>query len=156
MMRRRCVGWVAAILASLPVAACNDYSNTIQTPTGSLLTFLAPADATAGGPAFTLTVNGTNFVATSVVNFNGAAKTTMFVNPMQLTASITAADIANGGLVNVTVRPDMFQRDHAVLVGTAVLEIDGILQARDGLSVRALAARPAPVEGVPIESRDFR
>ena len=59
------------------------------------------------------------------------------------------------GLVNVTVRPDMFQRHHAVLVGTAVLEIDGILQARDGLTVRALAARPAPVEDVPIESRDF-
>ena len=60
------------------------------------------------------------------------------------------------GLVNVTVRPDMFQRDHAVLVSTAVLEIDGILQARDGLTVRALAARPAPVADVPVESRDFR
>jgi len=59
------------------------------------------------------------------------------------------------GLVNVTVRPDMFRRDHAVLVGTAVLEIDGVLQAEDGLTVRAYAARPAPVEGIPIESRDF-
>ena len=59
------------------------------------------------------------------------------------------------GLVNVTVRPDMFQSHHAVLVSTDVLEIDGILQARDGLTVRALAARPAPVEDVPIESRDF-
>ena len=56
------------------------------------------------------------------------------------------------GLVNVTVRPDMFQSHHAVLVSTDVLEIDGILQAKDGLTVRALAARPAPVEGVPIES----
>jgi error-prone DNA polymerase len=60
------------------------------------------------------------------------------------------------GLVNVTVRPDMFQRDHAVLVSTAVLEIDGILQAKDGLTVRALTARPAPVADVPVESRDFR
>ncbi len=60
------------------------------------------------------------------------------------------------GLVNVTVRPDMFQRDQAVLVSTAVLEIDGILQAKDDLTVRALAARPAPVADVPVESRDFR
>jgi error-prone DNA polymerase len=59
------------------------------------------------------------------------------------------------GLVNVTVRPDMFARDHAVLVGTAILEIDGVLQARDGLSVRALRARPAPVQGIAMESRDF-
>ncbi len=59
------------------------------------------------------------------------------------------------GLVNVTVRPDMFERDHAVIVSTAILEIDGVLQARDGLTVRAYAARPAPVENVPVESRDF-
>jgi error-prone DNA polymerase len=59
------------------------------------------------------------------------------------------------GLVNVTVRPDMFERDQAVLVSEAILEIDGVLQARDGLTVRALGARPAPVENVPIASRDF-
>jgi error-prone DNA polymerase len=59
------------------------------------------------------------------------------------------------GLVNVIVRPDQFDRDHAVLVSTHVLEIDGILQAQEGLSVRALAVRPAPVGPVPIESRDF-
>jgi error-prone DNA polymerase len=59
------------------------------------------------------------------------------------------------GLVNVIVRPDQFDRDHAVLVSTHVIEIDGVLQAQDGLSVRALAVRPAPVGQVPIESRDF-
>ena len=59
------------------------------------------------------------------------------------------------GLVNVIVRPDQFDRDHTVLVSTHVLEIDGILQAQDGLSVRALAVRPAPVGQVPVESRDF-
>jgi len=37
-------------------------------------------------------------------------------------------------------------RDHAVLVSTAILEIDGVLQARDGLTVRAQSVRPAPVE----------
>ena len=52
------------------------------------------------------------------------------------------------GLVNVIVRPDLFHREHAVLVGEAVLEVDGLLQASDGLSVRAIAVRQA-LAGVP-------
>jgi hypothetical protein len=66
-------------------------------------TSLSPTSATAGGAAFTLTVNGTGFVSTSVVKFNGAAKTTTFVGATQLTAAITAADIATAGTVSVTV-----------------------------------------------------
>src|SRR6202040_1365162 len=64
---------------------------------------LSPSSATAGGAAFTLTVNGTGFVSTSVVKFNGAARTTTFVNATQLTAAITAADIATAGTATVTV-----------------------------------------------------
>ena len=64
---------------------------------------LTPTSATAGGAAFTLTVNGTNFVSTSVVNFNGTAATTTFVSATQVTAAITAADIATAGTFNVTV-----------------------------------------------------
>jgi hypothetical protein len=64
---------------------------------------LSPSSTTAGGAAFTLTVNGTGFVSTSVVKFNGAAKTTTFVNGTQLTAAITASDIATAGTANVTV-----------------------------------------------------
>ena len=60
------------------------------------------------------------------------------------------------GLVNVIVRPDLFHREHAVLVGAGVLEVDGVLQAKDGLSVRAQAVRKAPIAApVPVESRDF-
>ena len=66
-------------------------------------TSLSPTSATAGGAAFTLTVNGTGFVSTSVVKFNGAAKTTTFVSATQLTAAITAADIATAGPATVTV-----------------------------------------------------
>ena len=66
-------------------------------------TSLSPTSATAGGAAFTLTVNGTGFVSTSVVKFNGAAKTTTFVGATQLTAAITAADIATAGTATVTI-----------------------------------------------------
>ncbi len=67
------------------------------------VTNFSPSSATVGGAAFALTVNGGNFVTTSVVNFNGVAKTTTFVSDKQLTAAITAADIAMAGTVNVFV-----------------------------------------------------
>jgi hypothetical protein len=50
----------------------------------------------------------------------------------------------------------MFERDHAVLVSKGVLEIDGVLQTHEGISVRALKARLAyrqrcpPVAGLPL------
>jgi error-prone DNA polymerase len=59
------------------------------------------------------------------------------------------------GLVNVIVKPDLFHREHAVLVGEPVLEVDGRLQASDGLSVRAFAVRKA-LAGVPATpAREF-
>ena len=71
------------------------------------LTSLTPSSATAGGPAFTLTANGTSFVTGATVLWNGAARTTTFVSSTQLTASIPASDLAAAGSVPVTVRnPD--------------------------------------------------
>ncbi len=64
---------------------------------------LSPATATAGGPALTLTVNGSGFVASSVVRWNGADRTTTVVSATQLTAAITAADLASARSVPVTV-----------------------------------------------------
>ena len=73
-------------------------------PAAPTLTSLSPNSATAGGPAFTLTVNGSNFVSGSVVRWNGANRTTTFVSATQLTAAITAADIAAAGSASVTVQ----------------------------------------------------
>jgi hypothetical protein len=64
---------------------------------------LTPASALQGGSSFTLTVNGSNFVANSAVQWNGASLTTTFVSATQLTAAITAADIATAGTASVTV-----------------------------------------------------
>jgi hypothetical protein len=82
----------------------------MNTPVGSggtnpvpALTTLVPSSATAGGGAFTLTVNGSNFVSGSAVRWNGAARTTTFVNATQVTAAIPASDIAAAGTAQVTV-----------------------------------------------------
>jgi YVTN family beta-propeller protein len=71
-----------------------------STPT---ITTISPNSAVAGSAAFTLTINGTNFVAASMVNFGGAAPATTFVNSTQLTATIAAASIASTGTMAVTV-----------------------------------------------------
>lgn len=68
------------------------------------ITTISPNNATAAGPAFTLTVNGTNFTATSVVRWNGSNRTTTFVNANQVTAAIPASDIATVGTATVTVQ----------------------------------------------------
>ncbi|HEX4002384.1 MAG TPA: beta-propeller fold lactonase family protein [Candidatus Acidoferrales bacterium] len=77
-------------------------------PTPALtLTTISPNSATAGGAAFTLTIEGTNFVAGSMVSFGGSAPTTTFVNSTELTAAIPAASIASTGTMNVTVTNPM-------------------------------------------------
>jgi hypothetical protein len=67
------------------------------------ITSLVPNSATAGGAQFTLIVNGTNLISTSVVNFNGSPRATTFVSGGQVTATITAADIATAGSASITV-----------------------------------------------------
>jgi hypothetical protein len=67
------------------------------------LTSISPTSADAGGPAFTLTVNGTGFLSTSVVEWNGTALSTAHVSAQQLTASIPASYIANPGSAQIAV-----------------------------------------------------
>ena len=71
-------------------------------PTPTITTIL-PNSSLAGGAAFTLTINGTNFVASSMVNFAGSAPVTTFVDSTQLTAAIPASSIASTDTLAVTV-----------------------------------------------------
>ena len=83
---------------------CRSRSPGAPTPT---LSALSPSSAPAGGPAFTLTVTGANFVSGATVRWNGGNRTTTFVSASQLTAAIPAADIAGAGTAQVTVvNPD--------------------------------------------------
>ena len=64
---------------------------------------VVPDTVNAGGAAFTLAVNGSNFVPSSVVRWNGVARITTFQSTGFLTINVPAADIASGGLVDVSV-----------------------------------------------------
>ena len=56
------------------------------------LSSLSPSSTTLGGPSFTLTLTGTNFVPGSSILWNNAARAATFVGATQLTADIDAAD----------------------------------------------------------------
>jgi len=64
---------------------------------------LSPASAAAGGAAFTLTVNGTNFDSGTTVAWGSTALTTTYVSATQLTAAVPANLIATAGSVVVSV-----------------------------------------------------
>lgn len=67
------------------------------------ITSISPATTTASSTAFTLTVNGTNFSTTSIINWGSNALATTFVTASQLTAIVPATNITTAGSTTITV-----------------------------------------------------
>ncbi len=102
----RTVCALSLLLAVSGLANCGGSSSKEQMPPPNqvpTITSISPNSTAAGGAAFTLTINGSNFVASSMVSFGGVASTSAFVNSTQLTAAIPASGIASAGLSAVTV-----------------------------------------------------
>lgn len=95
-----------AALIGLTVA-CGYSSKTTPPVAGTMPTIsqLSPDSATAGGAAFVLTVDGTNFASKAVVNWNGVAQTanTTYVSGSQLTVTVPASAITTAGTIQITV-----------------------------------------------------
>jgi hypothetical protein len=87
--------------------ACGYSAKTTPPTAGSVpaIAQLSPNSTTAGGAAFTLIVNGSNFGTKSVVNWNGTAQSanTTFVTGSQLMVAIPTSMIATSGTIQVTV-----------------------------------------------------
>src|SRR4051812_14870245 len=67
------------------------------------VTSLSPTSAVTGAGAQTLTIDGSGFISSSSVSFNGTAHTASFVSSSVLTISLSASDQANAGTFAVTV-----------------------------------------------------
>ncbi|MFN0086544.1 MAG: IPT/TIG domain-containing protein [Blastocatellia bacterium] len=89
--------------ANVLTAAFTPGNVTVQpaNPSPTLIA-LSPNSALAGSPSFSLTVNGSNFVSTAVVRWNGSNRTTTFISGTQLTAVIPASDVAAAGTASVS------------------------------------------------------
>ena len=79
------------------------YNITVQAIPVPSITAISPAQSTAAGPGFTLTVNGSGYFPDSVVNWSGQPLATSFVSPTQLRATVTSAELADGGTRAITV-----------------------------------------------------
>ena len=58
------------------------------------ITSLSPTQQAAGSQSQTLTINGTGFITSSAVTYNGTAHTATYVSATELTMSLTASDMA--------------------------------------------------------------
>jgi 6-phosphogluconolactonase (cycloisomerase 2 family) len=98
---------ILGIVSLLFAAGCGGGFNNQPPPSGSNLTptisAISPDNATVGGQAFTLAANGSNFVSSSVVRWNGSDRPTAFVSSREIHAQISASDIAATGSAAVTV-----------------------------------------------------
>jgi len=80
---------------------------------------LLPDAVAPGGPAFTLTVNGSGFVSGAVVKWNGNVRATTFVSESQVTAAISTSDIAKAHTAKITVQNPRGEPSNATLFPVA-------------------------------------
>jgi hypothetical protein len=97
-------GWLRRLFAASIVllAGISLSATALAAP---VITSISPSTVSMGGPNFTLTVNGSGYVAGnfSIVKINGSSLQTVYVSALQLTATVPASDIAAPGALTVTV-----------------------------------------------------
>jgi hypothetical protein len=71
----------------------------------------------AGIKNVTLTVDGSSFVSGASVRWNGSSRTTTFISPNQLQASITASDISIPGIASISVKNPDGTTTHTIVLG---------------------------------------
>lgn len=94
------------ITASITVAVAGSTSNPVPLSVVSadpVVNSIAPNLAMEGGLGFTLTVNGTGFATGAIVQWNGTALTTAFINSQVLKATVPGSLIGSVATVQVTV-----------------------------------------------------
>jgi N-acetylneuraminic acid mutarotase len=99
------------ISATLPAIIVPEGSTTPLTSSTAIsvvspvptISSLSPSSLAVGAAPQTLTINGTGFLASSTVTYNGTAHTPVYVNADQLTISLTSSDLATAGSYPVVV-----------------------------------------------------
>jgi len=101
-------------ISGLALSGTDSANYTLTQPTGitanitnpvPVTTNISPTSKETGEAGFTLTVNGSGFLSSSIVKFNGSSRTTTFVNGGQLTAEILTSDLTvatTSALITVT------------------------------------------------------
>src|SRR5207244_1202991 len=91
------------VFNALPGGGTSNATDLIVNNPIPTVTSIAPTSKTAEDAAFVLTVNGTNFNNSSIARLGGVDRSTTFVNSTQLTAQLTAVDVATASTFSITV-----------------------------------------------------
>src|SRR5207244_8594944 len=89
------------------------------------ITAISPSSVMSGSPTdVSLTVNGTNFVAGSVVRFDGSDLQTVFVSGTTLNAVIPATRLSSAGAFQVSVFNPLPGGGSSASVGFSVIAVN--------------------------------
>jgi parallel beta-helix repeat protein len=88
------------VMGSLPDIGAYEYPVSAAVPSCYRMSQISAA---AGSAGFTLTINGSNFVMGSLVQWNGANLATTFSSSTQLSATVPAANLATSGYAVIDV-----------------------------------------------------
>ena len=119
----------------------------VAPPAAPTVTSLSPTSANVGGGTLVLTVNGANYVPSSVVQVNGVARATTFVSQTRLTAVLTADDLALAQVLSVAIRTPApgggISSAKLFTVVGPTLAVDRTTAGLDGPLIVSLANGPA-------------
>jgi hypothetical protein len=94
---------------------------------------LSPWVLFAGSAAQTMTIKGTNFLASSTVTYNGIAHAMTFVSATSLTIRLTAADLAKSGAYPVVVTNPAPGGGSSAAMNFSVVDDEALLRDRSEL-----------------------
>jgi trimeric autotransporter adhesin len=99
--------WFLCLCVSAALAGCGGGSSSGSggggntPPPAPTITSVSPTTAPAGSADLTLTVNGTGFLSTTVIQVNGKAEVTTYVSATQVKATVPAAQLTSGATLAV-------------------------------------------------------
>jgi trimeric autotransporter adhesin len=123
------------------ISGCTGSSGGTTSQTTPLaITSIAPTSVPAGSAAITLTVTGSGFLSTSVVQVNGASSPTTYVSATELTAAIPATDLVTGTMLQISVS----NGSTSTTGSTPSLEVDNPVPVITGSSPSGFLSNAAP------------
>ena len=96
--------WILLLMIVAIGCGYNSKGSGMMAASAPSIVQLMPSNTMAGGAAFTLVVNGSNFAPGATIYWNGSPRNTMFLSASKVTATISAADVAMASMVMVYVR----------------------------------------------------
>ncbi len=110
------------------------------------ITVLLPDSVPAGSAAQSVTLQGSGFLASSVVSVNGSPRSAKLNLDQSLTVTLTTSDLASTGLLNITVTNTMPGGGSS---GPAAFTVSAPLQARMPPGLASISPSSMPAGGAP-------